>query len=422
MAQKAAAARPRGCSTTPGPTAATPRSRRASRRPAAYADGVVSRRAVRAGNPRAGHFHPRAARSRSPRSAVAPVRRPPAGPVTASGTVSGSSPSSTASRRRGAVVLPGGALIVPERPGRLHLPNGVAGPPLTGLPAIWVKQDGGLIDAGVHPDYAENGWIYLAFSEPGGSAQGASTTRVVRGKSRRRLRRAADALPGLAGSVLARQHALRLAASSGTRASTSSSRLATAATSTRAGPEEPVRQDPSHQRRRTAPKDNPFVNTPGAVKTIWSYGHRNPQGWRGSAHRRPVGERARSARRRRAEHRRAGQNYGWPVTTYGMNYDGTPSPTAPRRRAWCSRSCTGRRRLPSAASRSTAATFPQWKGDLFAAALAASGSPPRDRRRQLTHQERCSPLGRIRQVVNAPDGTLLVVFVRPTDRPAGPAS
>ena len=80
-------------------------------------------------------------------------------------------------------ILPDGALLVPERTGRLRIVrNGVPGPPITGLPPIWVRQDGGLMDVALHPDYARTGWVYLAFSETGGTAQGASTTRIIRGR------------------------------------------------------------------------------------------------------------------------------------------------------------------------------------------------------------------------------------------------
>ena len=121
--------------------------------------------------------------ARAPLSRIGPPPLP-TGVVTSESTGSASRPSSTASTNPWeAVVLPDGALLVPERTGRLRIfRNGVAGPPITGLPAIWVRQDGGLMDVTIHPDYAKTGWVYLAFSETGGTAQGASTTRVIRGK------------------------------------------------------------------------------------------------------------------------------------------------------------------------------------------------------------------------------------------------
>ena len=132
-------------------------------------------------------------------------------------------------------ILPDGALLVPERSGRLRIfRNGVAEPPITGLPPIWVRQDGGLMDVALHPDYARTGWLYLAFSETGGTAQGASTTRIIRGKIKDgALTEQQTLFQALAGSLLARQHPLRRRASSSTRTSSSTTRSATAATSTR---------------------------------------------------------------------------------------------------------------------------------------------------------------------------------------------
>ena len=65
----------------------------------------------------------------------------------------------------GLAFLPDGRLLVTERPGRLRIvENGKLIPdPVKGLPKVWEKQDGGLLDVEVHPQYASNGWIYLAY-------------------------------------------------------------------------------------------------------------------------------------------------------------------------------------------------------------------------------------------------------------------
>src|ERR1700737_1770434 len=63
--------------------------------------------------------------------------------------------------------LPDGRLLITERPGRLRIvQNGKLLPdPVKGTPKGWEKQDGGLFDVEVHPQYASNGWIYLSYSE-----------------------------------------------------------------------------------------------------------------------------------------------------------------------------------------------------------------------------------------------------------------
>ena len=165
------------------------------------------------------------------------------------------------------------------------------------------------------------------------------------------------------------------------------------------------------------PKDNPFVNRPGALPSIWTYGHRNPQGLAFS----PV-----TGELWEAEHGprggdelnilHPGHNYGWPVITYGMNYDGTPITDHTAQEGmdqpityW----------VPSIAASPiafyTGNRFPQWKNNLFVGSLAAQ-----ELRRlvieghAVTHQEILfKGIGRVRDVVNAPDGYLYIVLNQP---------
>ncbi|MGH8639843.1 MAG: PQQ-dependent sugar dehydrogenase, partial [Burkholderiales bacterium] len=68
----------------------------------------------------------------------------------------------------GLAFLPDGRLLITERPGRLRIlgKDGKLLPPVTGTPKVWERQDAGMFDVEVHPQYAKNGWIYLAYSEP----------------------------------------------------------------------------------------------------------------------------------------------------------------------------------------------------------------------------------------------------------------
>ena len=69
----------------------------------------------------------------------------------------------------GIAFLPDGRLLITERPGRLRIwAKGQLQPePVKGTPTVWERQDGGLFDVEVHPNYAQNGWIYLSYAEPG---------------------------------------------------------------------------------------------------------------------------------------------------------------------------------------------------------------------------------------------------------------
>ena len=80
----------------------------------------------------------------------------------------------------GLAFLPDGRLLITERPGRLRiLDNGKLSEPVEGIPAVWTRQDGGLFDVEVHPKYAQNGWIYLAYAEPRETNR--SMTTIIRG-------------------------------------------------------------------------------------------------------------------------------------------------------------------------------------------------------------------------------------------------
>src|SRR5439155_3544344 len=82
----------------------------------------------------------------------------------------------------GLAFLPDGRLLITERPGRLRIvANGKLQPePVSGTPAVWERQDGGLLDVEVHPKYGQNGWIYLSYAEPG--PNDTSMTAIVRGR------------------------------------------------------------------------------------------------------------------------------------------------------------------------------------------------------------------------------------------------
>src|SRR5690606_13628708 len=79
--------------------------------------------------------------------------------------------------------LPDGRMLVTEKGGTLRVvQDGRLSEPVTGIPEVWSRGQGGLMDVGVHPDYASNGWIYLSYSDPG--PDDSAMTAVVRGKLR----------------------------------------------------------------------------------------------------------------------------------------------------------------------------------------------------------------------------------------------
>jgi glucose/arabinose dehydrogenase len=220
-------------------------------------------------------------------------------------------------------------ILITERPGRLRVVNnGVLNPePVTGTPEVVAKGQGGLLDVAVDPDYQNNGWVYLSFSH-GISLQTQedtlAMTSIVRGKikdnswqEQQVIYQAADQ-DYLEASIhfggrLAFDNQGYLYFTVGDR---SKSDLAQDLTKPN-GKVHRIHPDGS------VPKNNPYYGQTRTLNTVYSYGHRNPQGL--TTH--PV-----TGAIWEAEHGPLGgdelnlikesANYGWPVITHGINYDG----------------------------------------------------------------------------------------------------
>ena len=314
--------------------------------------------------------------------------------------------------------LPDGALLVSERPGRLRIVRqGQVLPPITGVPPVWVEQDGGLLDIAVHPRFAENGWVYLAFSETG-AEPGSSSTRIIRGTIRGTalvdqitIFRPAPALywnnNSHYGTRLLFDRDGYLFFSIGDRGHMGDAQDL-------ASPYGKLHR--VHDDGRV-PADNPFVGRKGAVASIWSYGHRNQQG---------LAIDPRSGDLYATEHGprggdelnlvRKGHNYGWPIITYGMNDNGTPLTDRTAQDGleqpvvyW----------TPSIAVSGiefyTGKRFPLWTNDLLVAALAGQQLRRLEiRDGKVTHQELLlRGHGRVRDVRVGPDGLVYVALNGP---------
>jgi aldose sugar dehydrogenase len=319
----------------------------------------------------------------------------------------------------GMAFLPDGRMIVTERPGRVRFLT--MGQPLTesvtGLPKVWVQQDAGLMDVALHPDYAKNGWIYLSYVEAGTTA-GASMTVIARGRVRdgkwvdqEILYKAPPELYWVDnthfGSRFLFDKKGHLFYSIGDRGHQDDAQNLALPN----GKIHRIQDDGQ------IPKDNPFVGKPGALGSIWSYGNRNVQGlsWHpttGDLWATEHGPRGGDELNRIER----GHNYGWPVITYGINYDGTPitdKTEAPGMDQpvvqWTPSIAT------CAIAFYTGDKLTGWKNDLFLTALGFQ-----ELRRlvlegnNVVHQELLiKNSGRVRDVLTGPDGFLYVVFNNP---------
>lgn len=220
--------------------------------------------------------------------------------------------------------LPDGSILVTERPGRLRLiADNQLGEPIEGLPEIYDAGQGGLLDVTIDPDFETNQLIYLSFSEPDGRDAGTAVLRA---------RLVLDGLSGRLedGEVIFRQNVKsgggrhfgsrltfspdgHLFVTLGDRGEADRAQD----TADHAGSVVRIMPDGS------VPEDNPFIGGNGVLPELWSVGHRNPQG--AAIHPETgdywvVEHGARGGDELNMP--TAGNNYGWPVISYGRHYSG----------------------------------------------------------------------------------------------------
>lgn len=221
--------------------------------------------------------------------------------------------------------LPNGDLLIAERSGILYRYSNKTLTPIDGLPSIFAKGQGGLMDLKLHPDYSTNGWLYIAFSEAAASGgRIVGNTSIIRAKlNENQLVNIEKIFTGLPQTERAHHFGCKLEFDK-------NGYLYFGIGDRGQHFDFPQKLDNHNGKIHRIhddgriPADNPFVNTAGAMPSIYSYGHRNPQGT--SMH--PV-----TGEIWVSEHGPKGgdelnlikpaYNYGWPVISYGINYDGT---------------------------------------------------------------------------------------------------
>lgn len=308
--------------------------------------------------------------------------------------------------------LPDGRMLVTERSGQLRVivDGQLQAAPVSGVPEVFAKGQGGLLDVVLHPDYANNGWIYFSFAAA--SLRGGHTA-VARAR--------------LEGNRLVDVQTIFKANNVAGGGVHFGSRLAFGGdgklyiTVGERGDSDKAQELDSHNGTTvrlnddgTVPGDNPFVNTAGAMPEIYSYGHRNPQGmarhpgtgaiWL-HEHGPQGGDEINIVR--------AGVNYGWPVITYGRSYagfsigEGSEKPGMAQPILHWTPSIA-----PSGMAFYTGDKFPAWRGNLFVGSLKfrhlvrleLDGA-------RVVAQERLleNAFGRVRDVRQGPDGFLYLL-------------
>lgn len=315
--------------------------------------------------------------------------------------------------------LPNGDMLVTEKPGRLRIvrKGQLLPTPVDGVPPVFARGQGGLLEVVLHPNFASNRLVYLSFAKP--LADSASTTAVVRGRFENdrltdveQIFEAQTRGRGHYGSRLAFDRNNFLFITTGDRQAPPSGNLET----------HPAQDLTNHHGKISrlhddgkVPADNPFVGRTDAKPEIWSYGHRNMQGlafhpvtgdlWE-TEHGPQGGDELNLIK--------SGANYGWPVIGFGVNYGsgatihiGTMRPGMENPvNVW----------VPSIGASGlmfyTGDKFPAWKESLFAGGmvgqqlvrLTMNGQRAEVAEILVRHQ------GRIRDVRQGPDGLIYLAI------------
>lgn len=315
----------------------------------------------------------------------------------------------------GMAELPDGRWLVTERPGRMRLvaPDGTLSEPIAGLPEVDARKQGGLLDVAVKPDFAETGRVWWSFSEPQGA--GMNTTAVATGTL------SADGTAMSDVRVIFRQTpawastmhfgARLVFAPDGALFVTLGERSVSAA--------RPLAQDPAATLGKVVridPEGGPAKGNPvpqGWLPEIWSMGHRNVQaaaiGPDGALWTVEHGAKGGDELNRPE----AGKNYGWPVISYGEEYDGSPIGEGLTAKAGMEQPVYYWDPViaPSGLAFYTGDLFAGWKGSALIGALGGEALVRltlQDGR--VTGEARyLQGKGRIRDVAEARDGSVMVL-------------
>jgi glucose/arabinose dehydrogenase len=311
--------------------------------------------------------------------------------------------------------MPDASILLTQRDGPVWRHKDGENHLITGTPEVWQNGQGGMLEVALHPDYATNGWIYLGFSENIGAKENdkeSGITAVVRGRIRNDEWVDQEEIFHVPG-----EFHINSGAHFGTRFVFQDGYLFFSIG-------ERGRQDMAQDVKKPngkihrifddgrIPPDNPFVDVEGAYPSIWSYGHRNPQGldldprtgklWE-TEHGPRGGDEVNLVQR--------GLNYGWPVITYGMNYNGSPITDATAKEGmiqpihyW----------VPSIAVCGIdfyeGDKFPGWKNNLFAGGMASEELHRLviENDQVVSEEIVLKGQGRVRDVLSGPDGFIYV--------------
>ncbi len=307
--------------------------------------------------------------------------------------------------------LPDGSILVTEKAGELILYKDGIKTVISGVPEVYNRGQGGLLDIQLHPDYASNGWLYITYASEEGSEKGGHTA-LMRAK--------------LENNTLTNKEVLYKAAPNTTKGQHFGSRIefddlgylffTIGERGERDINPQNLDLDGGKVYRLNAdgsiPQDNPFIGTQGAKEAIYTYGNRNPQGMVRNPYTGEIwihehgpqgGDEINIIKK--------GANYGWPVITYGINYSGTPITDKTQMDGmeqpihyWVPSIA------PSGMTFVTSDKYPAWQGNLLVGSLAFQYLERLEMEgNKVVYREKLmEDVGRVRNVKQGPDGFIYV--------------
>lgn len=307
--------------------------------------------------------------------------------------------------------LPDGSVLITERAGRLlRLDDGRLSE-ISGLPAMAVDGQGGLLDILVPRDFTETRDLYFSYSKPQQSGAGTALLRArlsLDGTSLEQVQTIFELTPGSSGGV--HFGARIVEAPDGKLFMTIGERG-----------DQPSAQDLRREngsvirvaRDGSIPADNPFVTQPDAKPAIWSYGHRNPQGAALDLQGNLITVEHGAQGGDEVNRIKSGANYGWPLISYGVHYGGAPigigtrAPGLEQPAFFWDPSIA-----PSGMTVYSGKLWPDWTGDIFVGSLkfdyiSRLDGEPLAEVEQLSSDD----TARVRDLREAPDGSLWFLSV-----------
>ncbi|MDX5420730.1 MAG: PQQ-dependent sugar dehydrogenase [Hymenobacteraceae bacterium] len=311
----------------------------------------------------------------------------------------------------GMAFLPDNRLLVTERAGDLRIldTNNNLSEPLSGVPEVFAEGQGGLLDVALDPDFQQNNLVYLSFAEPG--ENNTASTALGRGRLEGNAIKDFQVIfrqepkvegPNHFGGRIVFTPEGQIFLALGERfkfdpAQDLSNHMGTIVRINRDG---------------SVPQDNPFVGQQNAKDEIWSYGHRNIE----SAAIEPGTNRLWVAEMGpmggdELNQPEAGKNYGWPVVSWGDNYDGSQIPDPPTHPEFADAVIKWTPTIsPSGMIFYSGSMYPAWQGTALIGGLTSTGIVRvRINGNQAEEVERIPLAVRTRDVEQAPDGSVYVL-------------